>query len=490
MVKYKRMIDKAAAYFKKNGIRQGIYRIYRKLLLARPVDYEMWQRRACLSSKETQALLQRYTEIISQMEICECLQEVLQTEKAYVLVAPQNGKLENSALPLFAEVVARHPQADLVYCDSDRLQPDGVHLTEPLFKPEFDDILLEGMSYVDGGFLVKRELLEQCIEDLKREDKYWAYKLFCLCSKKSSGIFHVARMLYHAPPDGEILYQNRKTKKTDRHLVSILIPNKDQVKMLQTCVESIYAQAGNADFEILILENNSREKETFSYYNELEYSGKARIIKWKAEVNYSAVNNYGAKKANGDYLLFLNNDTEFKGEDVLGELLKYAEKENVGAVGAKLLYPDGTVQHAGIILGYGGIAGHVFEGMTEEELQKIPWSRAARQYSAVTAACMLVKKSVFAEIGGFDETFPVAYNDIDLCLRIRESGKQIVYTPFAQVIHYESATRGLELTAEKAQRVKREEEHFRVRWQERLAEGDPFYNPNLTLEKNDYSLRR
>ncbi len=490
MVKYKRIIDKTAAYFKKNGIRQGVYRIYRKFLLARPVEYEVWQRRARLSQKETQALQRQYIEIISQVEICGCMQEVLQAEKAYVLVVPENGSLEDSALPLFAEAVAGHSQADLFYCDSDRLQPDGVHLTEPLFKPEFDDILLEGMSYVDGGFLIKRELLQRCTEDLRIEDEYWAYRLFCFCSKKSRGIFHIARMLYHAPTGGEILYQDEKTKKNGVHLVSILIPNKDQIKILQNCVESIYARAGNVDFEILILENNSREKETFSYYKELERSGKARIIEWKAEFNYSAVNNYGAKQANGDYLLFLNNDTEFKGENVLGELVKYAEKENVGAVGAKLFYPDGTVQHAGVILGYGGSAGHVFEGMTEEELQKIPWSRVARQYSAVTAACMLVKKSVFADVDGFDETFPVAYNDIDLCLRIRASGKKIVYTPFAQVIHYESATRGLELTAEKARRVKQEEERFQARWRKQLAEGDPFYNPNLTLEKNDYSLRR
>ncbi len=490
MVKYKRIIDKMAAYFKKNGIRQGIYRIYRKVLLARPVKYEVWQRRARLSQKETRTLQQKYAEVLSQMEICESLQEVLKAEKAYAFVVQEKSRLEDSALPLFAEAIVRHPQADLFYCDSDRLHPDGVHLKEPLFKPEFDDVLLKGMSYVDGGFLAKRELLKQCTEEWLTDNEHWPYELFCLCSKKSSGIFHIARMLYHAPADGKILYQNKKMKKNGGHMVSILIPNKDQVKMLQTCVESIYAQAGNVDFEILILENNSREEETFSYYKELERSRKARIIYWKSGFNYSAINNYGAREANGDYLLFLNNDTEFKGKDVLGELLNAAGEENVGAVGAKLFYPDGTLQHAGVILGYGGIAGHVFEGMREKELREIPWSRAVRQYSAVTAACMLVKKEIFTAVGGFDESFQVAYNDIDLCLRIRALGNKIVYTPFAELIHYESATRGLELTAEKARRVNQESERFQRRWKKELAAGDPFYNPNLTLEKNDYSLRR
>lgn len=493
MVKYKRILDKSIAYFKKNGVRQGIRRIYRKLWLARPVNYEAWLRKAGLSVKEIQALERQYADVISQMAVCESLQEVLQTEKPYVVVVPKKGRMERGALALFTEAVVKEPQADLFYCDSDRLQPDGVHLAEPLFKPDFDAVLLEGMSYIDGGFLIKKELLQLCRKDALAaltDGRHWAYELFRLCSKKSNAVFHIARVLYHAPADVKILYRSSDKALSGRHLVSVLIPNKDQVQMLRSCVESIYAYAGDAEFEILILENNSEEAETFSYYKELERSGKARIVSWKGGFDYAAINNYGAEAAKGDYLLFLNNDTEFKSADVLVHLMAAAEREDVGAVGAKLFYPDGTLQHAGVILGYGGIAGHVFEGMTESELQEIPWSRAVRQYSAVTAACMLVKKEVFAAVGGFDEAFRVAYNDIDLCLRIRAAGKKVLYTPFAQLIHYESATRGLELTKEKAQRANGEAEYFCRRWQKELAAGDPFYNPNLTLEKNDYSLRR
>lgn len=495
MVKYKKIFDKALAYFKKNGVRETMRRICRKFLLMCPVDYDRWLRKHRLSQKENRILRRQYGAIIEQIECCSSPEAALRAKKPYVLIVQEGSRLEEDALPLFAETVSKNLQADLFYCDSDRLLADGTHVSEPLLKPDFDDILLEGMSYVNGGFLVKRELLRECGQEIIssiRDSAYWAYRLFCICSQRSRGIQHIAKVLYHAPAEEAILYRDIKKQvvQEKQPMVSVLIPNKDQADMLKNCVQSIGACADGIQYEILILENNSQEEETFACYQELEESGRARILYWKEGFNYSAVNNYGAAQAVGDYLLFLNNDTQMQSRDAIAQMLSLAQREDVGAVGAKLLYPDGTIQHAGVILGYGGIAGHVFEGMTEAEVSDIPWSRAVRQYSAVTAACMMVKKEIFEAVGGFDENLRVAYNDIDLCLRIRAEGKKVLYTPFAVLTHYESATRGLELTKEKAQRVNKEAELFCARWEKELAAGDSFYNPNLTLEKNDYSLRR
>ena len=213
-------------------------------------------------------------------------------------------------------------------------------------------------------------------------------------------------------------------------------------------------------------------------------------MKWEKEFNYSAINNFGAEFAKGEYLLLLNNDVEVITTDCFEEMLGYAQRPDVGIVGIKLLYNDDTVQHAGVVIGLGGVAGHAFPGVRKEDAGYMGRAVFAQDYCAVTAACLMVRKSVFDEVGGLDTGLQVAFNDIDFCLRVYEKGYKIVYNPYAQMYHYESKSRGYEDTPEKQARFAREIEFFQNRWGEFLAKGDPFYSPNLTLDKNDFSLRK
>ena len=271
-------------------------------------------------------------------------------------------------------------------------------------------------------------------------------------------------------------------------LVSILIPNKDQKDTLDQCLKSIEARTDYENYEIIIIENNSTEQETFEYYKQIK-NPKIRVIEWKDEFNYSAINNFGVRHAKGEYLLFLNNDIEVINSDWLGEMLSNCQREEVGAVGAKLYYPDNTVQHAGVIVGIGGVAGSVFVGLKRGYTGYMHRASIQQNLSAVTAACMMVKKSVFEEVGGFEEELKVAFNDIDFCLKIREQGHLIVYDPYVELYHYESKTRGAEDTTEKIRRFQSEIEYMRSHWSSILKNGDPAYNPNLSLKKWDYSLR-
>ncbi|CDA98856.1 putative uncharacterized protein [Lachnospiraceae bacterium CAG:215] len=239
------------------------------------------------------------------------------------------------------------------------------------------------------------------------------------------------------------------------------------------------------------MENNSEKEETFAYYKELEKKNpKAKVVFWDGTgFNYPAINNFGVEKAGGEYLLFLNNDTEIVNEDCLEELLGYCMREDVGAVGARLYYEDGSIQHAGVIVGLGGVAGHAFTDFPHESPGYFGRIVMAQDYSAVTAACMMMRKNVYEEVGGFDPQWAVAFNDVDLCLKIRKAGYLIVYNPYAELMHYESKSRGYEDNEEKVERFNSEIDNFMRVWKEFLDQGDPYYSPNLTLDKNDFSLR-
>ena len=272
-------------------------------------------------------------------------------------------------------------------------------------------------------------------------------------------------------------------------LVSILIPNKDQADTLRICIESIRKKCTYPAFEILVIENNSTEEATFSYYKELEVQG-IRVLQYpKQGFNYSAINNFGVREAKGEYLLFLNNDMEVITPDFMEKMVSNLQRPQIGAVGAKLYYPDNTVQHAGIILGIGGIAGHAFLGLARGRSGYLHKASLQMNVSAVTAACMMMKKEVFEKIGGFEEELSVAFNDVDLCLRIGKAGYKIVYNPHVELYHYESKSRGAEDDEKKVRRFQSEIEFMRSRWIGLLKAGDPCYNPNLTLASWNYGLR-
>ena len=245
------------------------------------------------------------------------------------------------------------------------------------------------------------------------------------------------------------------------------------------------------DYEIIIIENNSHSPEIFAYYDELKSHPKIKVIEYKGEFNYSKVNNFGAKEATGDYLLLLNNDTEVITLNWLEELLMYAERDDVGAVGAKLYYPDKTIQHAGIVLKLGAhrTAGHSHYRVNYENLGYMGRLCYAQNVSAVTGACLMVKKSLYEEAGGLDEDFRVALNDVDFCLKLREKGYLNIWTPFCELYHYESASRGTDLSGPGAERYESECERFRSKWKEVLDKGDPYYNVNFSLDRSDYSLQ-
>ena len=272
-------------------------------------------------------------------------------------------------------------------------------------------------------------------------------------------------------------------------LISIIIPNKDHAADLKKCIGSILNLSTYRNFEIVIVENNSVEAETLAYYEELRQDENIRVIIWKDKFNFSAINNFGFQHTHGEYILLLNNDIEVITPDWLEEMLMFAQRVDVGAVGAMLYYPDDTIQHAGVILGIGGVAGHAHKNLRKGKPGYMGRASFAQNLSAVTAACMMIPRHVFIELNGFDETFAVAFNDVDLCMRIRRAGYLIVFTPYAELYHYESKSRGMENTAEKRKRFQSEVLRFMGKWKRELEAGDPYYNPNLTLGAEDFSLK-
>ena len=273
-------------------------------------------------------------------------------------------------------------------------------------------------------------------------------------------------------------------------LLSIIIPNKDHVDDLKKCIESVENRSVYRNFEFVIVENNSIEEETFAYYKELEKRDNVTVLYYKGEFNYSRINNFGVAQAKGEYILLLNNDTEMIEPESIKEMLDVCMRPDVGIVGAKLLYEDNTIQHAGVIIGFGGIAGHAFIGQDKEDNGYFSRILCVQDLSAVTAACLMVRKSVYDEVKGLDEDYRVAFNDIDFCLKVRREGYLVVYEPNVELYHYESKSRGYEDTPEKQKRFLSEINYMKAHWSEILTKGDPYYNENFSLNTCNYTLRK
>jgi len=273
--------------------------------------------------------------------------------------------------------------------------------------------------------------------------------------------------------------------------VSIIIPNKDHIKDLTKCIDSIREHSTYNNYEIIVIENNSTSEVIFKYYEYLESLNNVRVVRYTDCFNYAAINNFGAKYATGEYLLLLNNDTEVITDNWIEEMLTYAQRKDVGAVGAKLYYEDDTVQHAGIVVGLGAhrAAGHIHYGVPKESKGYMGKLHYVQNVSAVTGACLMVKKVLYDEVGGLDEKFTVAFNDVDFCLRLREKGYLNIFTPDAELYHYESKSRGFENTEEKQVRFLGEVELFKERWGGLIEKGDPYYNINFSLDYADYAIR-
>ncbi len=419
-------------------------------------------------------------------------------------------------------------RVDLIYTDEDKVTSDRKEHFQPNFKPDFNPDLLRSNNYICHFLVFSRELYLRTGGFDSRYDGAQDYDFILRCTENAQRICHVPRVLYHwrthmqSTADNPISKQyayDAGTRALEAHLqrqnltgcrverkkdfgfyrvhypvtgeplVSIIIPNKDETETLRKCVESVLTKTSYRNFEIIIVENNSKTEEIFRYYKEIDGRNGVRVVYWDREFNYSAINNFGARHASGEYLLLLNNDVEVIHEDWLSELLSHCQREGTGAVGAKLLYPDDTIQHAGIVIGIGGVAGSVFVGMKNSHTGYMHRESLQQDLSAVTAACLMIRRSVFEQIGGFEERLAVAFNDVDLCLRVREAGYLVVYDPYAELYHYESKTRGSEDTQEKVRRFQSEIEYMRGRWTSILVDGDPCYNKNLSLKKWNYSLK-
>lgn len=413
----------------------------------------------------------------------------------YTVFTEPDGWLHSAALAE-CEKAVRETGADLIYTDEEFYAKVPGDRNMPYFKPDYGPDSLRGCNYV-GPFLVCRSglLKEAGAEDYAALDADGQWNAVIRMAEKARKICHIPKTLYYRRiPEGEeepapALRRVINPVKGEP-MVSILIPNRDHREDLKRCVDSIREKSTYRNWEILIIENNSTEQETFRYYEELKKDSRIRVISREGAFNYSAVNNLGVREAKGEQILLLNNDTEVISPDWMQEMLMYAQRQDVGAVGAKLYYPDGTIQHAGIGIGIKMLAGHFFRGFAGNSRGYFGRLKYAQNVSAVTAACMMVSRQVYEAMNGLDESFSVVFNDVDLCLRIRQAGYLIVWTPWAELIHYESRSRGPdEDTPEKKRFFVRETNRFLRKWYKALEEGDPYYNINLTRWEEDFSLR-
>lgn len=446
----------------------------------------------------------------------------------YIMLCDHDDIVTADALFEIVKALNKNRRADVIYTDEDKVSMDGRHYFEPNFKPDFNLFRLRENNYICHIFVVKRELLEKAGLFRPEFDGAQDYDLIFRCCEKAERIVHIPKVLYHwrchmestaADPESKRYAYEAGQRAIEEHykrmeipakvelterpgwyrsrveirenpMVSIIIPNKDHIEDLNLCLSSIYEKSTYQNFEVLIVENNSEAPETFAYYEEV--SGKyprVRVLTWKEEFNFAAINNFAARQAKGAYLLFLNNDVEIITRQWLEEMLQICQQKQVGMVGAKLYYPDDTIQHAGVVLGLGGIAGHIMCRASREDAGYMGRMVSVQEISAVTAACMMVKTQTFWAVEGYDETFCVAFNDIDLCMKVRAKKQKVVFTPYAELYHYESKSRGLEDTPEKQFRFDKEVKRFEEKWGAKLAKGDPYYSPNLSVTEGDCSLR-
>ena len=450
----------------------------------------------------------------------------------YIGLFDHDDILHPSALFEYTKVI-NGQDADYIYCDETTFKSGNIdHMLTMHFKPDYAIDNLRANNYICHFSVFKKTLLEGTELFRTRFDGSQDHDMILRLTDKAEKIVHVPRLLYywrsHAgsvagnisakeyaidAAKGAVADHLRKHGYTDfkitgtrafetifkiryklngSPLITIVIPNKDHASDLKRCVYSILEKSTYTNYEIIIVENNSTEKATFDLYEELkEASDKVSVVTFEGEFNYSAVNNFGVSFAKGEYILLLNNDTEVITLNWLEEMLMYAQREDVGAVGAKLYYADRTIQHAGVVIGLGAhrTAGHTHYKMPKENLGYMGRLCYAQDVSAVTGACLLVKKSLWDDVGGLDTDFKISLNDVDFCLKLREKGYLNVFTPFAELYHYESVSRGLDDSGEKAERYNKESEHFRTKWKEVLEKGDPYYNANFSLDRSDFSVK-
>ena len=427
--------------------------------------------------------------------------------------------LEPDALFCYADALNKDKTIDVFYSDEDKTDEYAAHYFYPHFKSDFNIDLLHANNYMCHFLAVRKSLVDTVGGLNEKFDGAQDYDFVLRLTENTKKIYHCPRILYHwrcsnqstAANQGNKMYaihagkaalnahykrigwnaraqegavdgwyQTKFTLK-EEPLVSILIPNKDHTDDLDVCLNSFFERADYQNYEFIIIENNSVLPETFAYYEKIEKEhDNVKVVYWEAGFNYSAINNFGFKFAKGDYIMLLNNDVELITPDIFQSMLGFCMRPEVGIVGAKLLYNDHTVQHAGVLVGAGGLADHVFKGIHEDDPGYMGRAISSQDVSAVTAACLLVKRSVYEEVGGLEEEFQVAFNDVDFCLKVRKAGYLIVYDADVKLFHYESKSRGMEDTTDRFIRFGNEMMLLNSKWDILSTFVDPYYNPNFS----------
>jgi GT2 family glycosyltransferase len=444
----------------------------------------------------------------------------------YIALLDHDDFLEPDALFQIVKAMQQEP-ADMLYTDEDKYDEKKKEFAEPNMKPDFNLDLLRSYNYITHFLVLRRGLLDKIGLLDASYDGAQDYDLILRAAEEAEKIRHIPKVLYHWRMCAGSTAENPASKQycydagqraIEAHLkrchagasvrqmdmpgvyhttyevagnplVSIIIPNKDHIADLIACISSIQDKSTYQNIEFVVVENNSTDPATFAAYKEIQTRWKnVSVVTWDGHFNFSAINNYGIAQAKGEYLLLLNNDVTMLSADAIGEMLGNCMRPEVGIVGARLLFPNGKVQHAGIVVGFGGFAGHVFVDLPGVDYGYMRRARVNCDYSAVTAACLMVKRSVYEEVGGLTESFAVALNDVDFCLKVRRTGKLVVYNAFAEWYHFESKSRGYEDTPEKKARFEQEIARFQERWSDILRDGDPYYNPNFPTELAPFTL--
>jgi GT2 family glycosyltransferase len=436
----------------------------------------------------------------------------------YVALLDHDDVLSEDALYHVANELNQFPDARLLYSDEDKISETGKRF-EPYFKPSYSPDLLLSQNYISHLGVYETKLLRE-IEGMRPDfEGAQDYDLLLRFIERISPdqIRHIPRVLYHwrttrgststgaaAKPYATLAARRAIQEHLDRtgerataeaapgypHYpkITILIPIRDRVALLDNCLRSIRDKSSYPNYELLIVDNDSHEEHTLTYLDKLEQSREALVLRYPGRFNYSGINNFGAGHASGEILVLLNNDVEVISPDWLEELAGQALRPEVGAVGARLLFPDGTIQHAGVTLGIGGVASHTLHGTSGHGAKHFGHANLIRNVSAVTGACLATRKSTFLEMGGLDQVdLTVGYNDTDYCMRVMQSGLRVLYTPYAELVHHESKSRGSDFAGPKLCRFLEEQAIVRARWPE-LLNNDPFYNPNLSLTSTDFDI--
>ena len=486
--------------------------------------YSNWQlaiSNASVDNKEVRVLLDQYAAKDSRILVKHLDDNFGISGNSNIALESANGEyvalLDHDDLVepnLLYEVVAelnQDSEADLLYYDEDKINTIGIR-NSPFFKPDWSPALLLSANYLTHC-VIRRSLVEDVGSFRSEYDGAQDWDLMFRCTEHTTNIVHIPKILYHwrqlegstaKAPEEKPWVVTSQTSAIESHLervglsdpqaqitsqdlfrvswqfsekkVSIIIPTKDNVELLEKCLNSIVNNNVYTNFEIILVDTGS-SKETFDYYDSEVIDSRITIVNYPhTEFNYSIANNYGVEFASGDYLLFLNNDTEAISADWLRELVQWMEFDDVGIVGAKLLYPDQKVQHAGVVIGMQGIASHIFWGVTKRYFGIFGCVEWYRDYSAVTGACLLTSRDIHEQIGGFDERFKIAFGDVDYCLRVRELNRRIVFTPYAQLYHYEGQSRGFHIPEDDLR-------HAHTRFSEDVKKGDPYYNVNFSATK-------